>query len=108
MVGRVVGPGNVRGIRSRAQHPAQVRAGQWADIVPQAWPHVFAVPTGMRAVPLVRPTRTERIGLMLPARAPVSVIGQTLIDVVAQAGVAAALERLPHPAADDTGFDVRR
>jgi DNA-binding transcriptional LysR family regulator len=74
---------------------AQVRAGHWASIVPHAWLHVFGVPAGMRAVPLVSPVRTERIGLVLPAREPVSVIGQALIDAVGQAGVAAALERLP-------------
>jgi len=74
---------------------AQVRAGQWASIVPHAWLHVFGVPAGMHAVPLVRPTRTERIGLVLPARDPISVIGQALIDAVGQAGIAATLERLP-------------
>ncbi|MCT9077438.1 LysR family transcriptional regulator [Streptomyces fulvoviolaceus] len=74
---------------------AQVRAGQWASIVPHAWLHVFGVPAGMHAVALVSPVRTERIGLVLPAREPVSVIGQALIDVVGRAGVAAALERVP-------------
>ncbi|EPD66666.1 hypothetical protein HMPREF1211_00921 [Streptomyces sp. HGB0020] len=74
---------------------AQVRSGQWASIVPHAWLHVFGVPPGMRAVPLVRPVRTERIGLVLPAREPVSVIGQALLDTVDQAGIAATLERLP-------------
>lgn len=74
---------------------AQVRAGQWASVVPHAWLHVFGVPAGMHAVPLVSPVRTERIGLVLPAREPVSVIGQALIDAIGQAGVAATLERLP-------------
>ncbi|MER8006959.1 LysR family transcriptional regulator [Streptomyces sp. NPDC094149] len=74
---------------------AQVRAGQWASIVPHAWLHVFGVPAGMHAVPLVRPVRTERIGLVLPAREPVSVIGQALIDVAERAGIAAVLEQLP-------------
>lgn len=74
---------------------AQVRSGQWASIVPHAWLHVFGVPAGMHAVPLVRPTRTERIGLVLPAREPISVTGQALIDAVGQAGIAATLERLP-------------
>ncbi|MCL6672421.1 LysR substrate-binding domain-containing protein [Streptomyces panaciradicis] len=74
---------------------AQVRAGQWASIVPHAWLHVFGVPAGMDAVPLVRPVRTERIGLVLPAREPVSVMGQALIDVAERAGVATVLEQLP-------------
>jgi DNA-binding transcriptional LysR family regulator len=74
---------------------AQVRAGQWASIVPYAWLHVFGVPAGMHAVPLVRPVRSEQIGLVLPAREPVSVIGQALMDVVGRSGISAALERLP-------------
>ncbi|AZQ39298.1 LysR family transcriptional regulator [Streptomyces cyaneochromogenes] len=74
---------------------AQVRSGQWASIVPHAWLHVFGVPTGMRAVRLVRPVRTERIGLVLPAREPVSVIGQALVDAADRAGIAAALDEVP-------------
>ncbi|MGW0708363.1 LysR family transcriptional regulator [Streptomyces sp. NPDC002643] len=74
---------------------AQVRAGQWASIVPHAWLHVFGVPLGMHAVPLVRPVRTERIALVLPAREPVSMIGQALLDVADRADIASTLERLP-------------
>lgn len=39
---------------------AHVRTGRWAGMVPRTWPHVFGVPHGMRAVPLVEPTRTGR------------------------------------------------
>ncbi|SNX55923.1 DNA-binding transcriptional LysR family regulator [Streptomyces sp. TLI_55] len=74
---------------------AQVRAGHWASVVPHAWLHVFGVPPGMRAVPLVDPVRTERMGLVLPAREPVSPIGQALIDVADRAVIAATLEGLP-------------
>ena len=74
---------------------AQVRAGHWASVVPHAWLHVFGVPAGMRAVPLVRPVRTERIGLVLPSREPRSVLAQALIDVADRAGISASLERLP-------------
>lgn len=74
---------------------AQVRAGQWASIVPHAWLHVFGVPAGMHVVPLVRPVRTERIGLVLPARAPISMIGQALLDVATHADISTALEHLP-------------
>lgn len=74
---------------------AQVRAGQWASVVPHAWLHVFGVPPGMHAVPLVRPVRSELMGLVLPSREPVPLIGQALLEVAGRAGVAAALERLP-------------
>ncbi|MEU1168559.1 hypothetical protein ABZ372_53900 [Streptomyces sp. NPDC005921] len=49
----------------------------------------------MRAVPLVRPVRTERIGLVLPAREPRSMLAQALIDVAGLAGISETLERLP-------------
>ncbi|MGW3571550.1 hypothetical protein ACWDSL_48055, partial [Streptomyces sp. NPDC000941] len=114
------GPLDTRQPATATGHPAlppptlnccylRVRAGQWASIVPHAWLHVFGVPAGMRAVPLVGPVRTERIGLVLPAREPVSVIGQALIDVVERAGIAATLERLPHQApGDDSSFGAQR
>ncbi|KUO09716.1 LysR family transcriptional regulator [Streptomyces sp. DSM 15324] len=86
---------------------AQVRTGQWASIVPHAWLHVFGVPAGMHAVPLVRPERTERVGLVLPAREPVSVIGRALIDAVGQTDIAATLEGPPHEATAPTGPPTR-
>lgn len=74
---------------------AHVRTGRWASIVPHAWLHVFGVPVGMRAVPLVNPVRTERIGLLLARREPISVTGQALVEIAARTDVAGTLERIP-------------
>ncbi|MFD7923022.1 LysR family transcriptional regulator [Streptomyces sp. NPDC059740] len=74
---------------------ALVRTGQWASVVPHAWLHVFGVPPGMQVVPLVDPVRTADVGLLLPAREPVPVLGQALVNAAAGARVAEALESLP-------------
>ncbi|AVH54880.1 MULTISPECIES: LysR family transcriptional regulator [Streptomyces] len=78
---------------------AHVRTGRWASIVPHTWLHVFGVPHGMRAVPLVEPARTVPVGLVVTAREPGSVMARALTDIAQHADVAAALERLP----GDTG-----
>jgi DNA-binding transcriptional LysR family regulator len=74
---------------------AHVRTGRWASIVPHAWLHVFGVPHGMRAVPLVEPSRTVPVGLVVTAREPGSVMARALTEVARHTDVAAALERLP-------------
>lgn len=74
---------------------AHVRTGRWASVVPHAWLHVFGVPHGMRAVPLVEPARTVPVGLVVTAREPGSVMARALVEVARHTDVAAALERLP-------------
>ncbi|MEV0319215.1 LysR family transcriptional regulator [Streptomyces sp. NPDC050658] len=74
---------------------AHVRTGHWASIVPHTWLHVFGVPHGMRAVPMVEPERTVPVGLVVAAREPESVMARALTATARQTDVAAALERLP-------------
>ncbi|MFI5800954.1 LysR family transcriptional regulator [Streptomyces sp. NPDC051677] len=74
---------------------AHVRTGRWASVVPHSWLHVFGVPAGMQAVPLVNPTRTERMGLVVAKRDPMPVMAQALVGVAREADVAALLERVP-------------
>ncbi|MDQ0994622.1 LysR family transcriptional regulator [Streptomyces sp. V3I7] len=74
---------------------SHVRTGRWASIVPHAWLHVFGVPDGMRAVPLVEPTRTMPIGLVTTAREPGPVMARALAETARTTDVAAILERLP-------------
>ncbi|MFG2222633.1 LysR family transcriptional regulator [Streptomyces sp. NPDC048644] len=74
---------------------AHVRTGRWASIVPHAWLHVFGVPHGMRAVPMVEPARTVPVGLVTTAREPGSVMARALTETARHTDVAAALERLP-------------
>ncbi|MEU8687761.1 LysR family transcriptional regulator [Streptomyces sp. NPDC048665] len=74
---------------------AHVRTGRWASIVAQAWLHVFGVPPGMRAVPLVEPAASVPVGLVVAAREPESVMARSLTDIARTTDVATALERVP-------------
>ncbi|MFG2514144.1 LysR family transcriptional regulator [Streptomyces sp. NPDC048584] len=74
---------------------AHVKTGRWASIVPHTWLHVFGVPTGMRAVPLVQPVRTARMGLVAAKRDVASVMARAFIEVAERSDMAATLERLP-------------
>ncbi|MFE5483471.1 LysR family transcriptional regulator [Streptomyces sp. NPDC056527] len=74
---------------------AHVRTGRWASVVPHTWLHVFGVPHGMRAVPLVEPARTVPVGLVVTARQPGSVMARALTAVARETDVAAALDHLP-------------
>ncbi|PNE37691.1 LysR family transcriptional regulator [Streptomyces noursei] len=76
---------------------AHVRAGRWASIVPYAWLHVFGVPHGMQAVPLVEPDHSAPIGLVTAAREPGSVMARALVETARRTDTAAVLERLAHP-----------
>lgn len=73
---------------------AQVQAGSGATIVPTAWLHVFGVPSGMHAVPLVDPERTVAIGLVTLARDPVSGMAHALAAVTETTDLT-YLEHLP-------------
>ncbi|TGB15849.1 LysR family transcriptional regulator [Streptomyces sp. MZ04] len=74
---------------------AHVRTGRWASIVPHTWLHVFGVPHGMRAMPMVEPARTVPVGLVVTAREPVSVMARALTETARQTDLATTLERLP-------------
>lgn len=74
---------------------AHVRTGRWASVVPYAWLHVFGVPHGMQAVPLVEPTRAVPMGLVVMAREPGSVMARALADTARDIDAAAVLERIP-------------
>lgn len=74
---------------------AHVRTGRWASIVPHTWLHVFGVPQGMRAVPLVEPARAVPMGLVVSAREPGSVLARALTEIAHQTDLRAALEQLP-------------
>ncbi|MFE3876904.1 LysR family transcriptional regulator [Kitasatospora sp. NPDC059146] len=74
---------------------AHVRAGHWASVVPYAWLHVFGVPPGMRAVPLVEPVHSTPIGLVTAAREPGSVMARALREVARRTDLAGVLGALP-------------
>jgi DNA-binding transcriptional LysR family regulator len=73
---------------------AHVRTGRWASIIPSTWLHVFGIPQGMWVLPLVEPIRTARIGLVVTAREPGSVLARTFSDVARRTDINAALAPL--------------
>lgn len=73
---------------------AHVRMGRWASVIPCAWLHVFGVPEGMRAMPLVEPVRAEPIGLVTLASQPQSVMARALTEATAKINLT-FLERFP-------------
>ena len=73
---------------------AHVRMGRWASVIPCAWLHVFGIPEGMRAVPLVDPVRAEPIGLVTLARPPQLVMARALTEATSKTNLK-FLERMP-------------
>jgi len=70
---------------------AHVRDGPWSSVMSHAWLHVFGVPEGMRAIPLVSPVTTRTIGLVWLDRDPEPVLARALIDMAAEVDVGSAL-----------------
>jgi DNA-binding transcriptional LysR family regulator len=58
---------------------SHVRDGHWSSVVPHTFLHVFGVPAGMRAIPLVEPEPTHVIGLAIADREPAPPIAQALM-----------------------------
>ena len=58
-----------------------VRDGAWSAVIATAWLHLFAVPEGMRAIPLVEPETTRSIGLVWLDRDPEPLLTRALLDV---------------------------
>lgn len=70
---------------------AHVRDGHWSSVLAHAWLHVFDVPAGMRAIPLVQPTTTSTVGLVWPDRDPESILARALLDVATGVDLESAL-----------------
>lgn len=74
---------------------AHVRDGPWSSVMSHAWLHVFEVPAGMKAIPLVAPSATRTIGLVSLDRDPVPILASALIEVAAGIDLESALARSP-------------
>lgn len=58
---------------------AQVRTGQWASIVPAKIAQALGPAEGIRAIPIVEPEVTRIIGLVVPAREPMTPLNVALV-----------------------------
>ncbi len=71
---------------------AHVRDGAWSAVMAHTWLHLFGVPSGMRAIPLVEPETTRSIGLVCSTATPEPLLARALLDVAAGLDLEAALE----------------
>jgi DNA-binding transcriptional LysR family regulator len=71
---------------------AHVRDGGWSSVVAHAWLHLFDVPPGMRALPLVSPRATRSIGLVWLDRDPEPLLARALLEVARSVDVASLLD----------------
>ena len=71
---------------------AHVRDGPWSSVMAHAWLHVFDVPRGMRAIPLVAPATTRTIGLVWLDRDPEPILARALLEVAARVDLELALK----------------
>lgn len=69
-----------------------VRDGGWSAVIATAWLHLFAVPDGMRAIPLVEPRTTRSIGLVWLDRDPEPLLTRALLDVARKVDLEALLD----------------
>ena len=70
---------------------AHVRDGPWSSVMAHAWLHVFDVPAGMRAMPLVEPVATRTIGLVWLDRDPEPILARALLEVAGDVDLAREL-----------------
>jgi DNA-binding transcriptional LysR family regulator len=67
-----------------------VRTGRWASVMPAKLADTLGLPDGIRAIPIVNPDVTYRIGLVIPPRNPMTPLISALVQTVRE--VAAVLE----------------
>jgi DNA-binding transcriptional LysR family regulator len=72
---------------------AHVRDGPWSSVMAHAWLHVFDVPPGMRAIPLVAPATTRTIGLVWLDRDPEPILAGALLAATAHVNLERSLRR---------------
>jgi len=72
---------------------AHVRDGPWSSVMSHAWLHVFDVPRGMRAIPLVEPVTTRTIGLVWLDRDPEPILARALLEITVGVNLESALRR---------------
>lgn len=69
---------------------AQVRTGQWASVMPSKIAHVFGSAEGVRTIPIVEPEATHTIGLVVPAREPMTPLNVALVSEARRIAATAA------------------
>lgn len=77
---------------------AHLRSGRWSTVLPQTFLYLLGEIDHIRATPLIQPSPSHTIGLVVPDREPLTPSGRELLRVAGTLDIAAAVERLPLPA----------
>jgi len=72
---------------------SHVRDGHWSSVMPHTFLHVFGVPADMRAIPLVDPEPTRKIGLAIADRMPAPPIAHALMQAARKQKLQAVLDK---------------
>jgi DNA-binding transcriptional LysR family regulator len=59
---------------------AHVRTGRWASVMPARLAETLGLTDRVRAIPIVEPTTTHAIGLVVPRRAPMTPLTAALVE----------------------------
>jgi hypothetical protein len=78
---------------------SHVRGGRWASVIPQAWLGLLGVPPGTRVLPLVEPTATSTVGLLVLDSDPQPLVTSALIHVVEGLDLQRGIDDLVPPGA---------
>jgi len=70
---------------------AQVRTGQWASVMPTKIAEAFGPTEGVRVIPIVEPQATHTIGLVVPAREPMTPLNVALVTEARRIAATAAV-----------------
>lgn len=72
---------------------SHIRSGAWSSVFPHNFLWVFGTPTGMSALPIVKPAKTHAVGLVVRDQDPASPLVRALEAVAVKAAIARQLER---------------
>ena len=72
---------------------AHMRSGKWLTVVPHSYFYLLGDWSYIHAIPIVNPTSTSTIGLLVQERTPISPLLQAFIDSVEDADLGRQLER---------------
>jgi DNA-binding transcriptional LysR family regulator len=59
---------------------AHVRTGRWASVMPARLAETLGLTTTIRAIPIVEPEAVHTIGLVVPAREPMTPLNAALVS----------------------------
>ena len=76
---------------------SHVRTGRWASVMPAKLAETLGLTDTMRAIPIVEPEAVHTIGLVVPAREPMTPLNAALVAEARRIAATLAIDsRAPH------------